>query len=296
MIANVIDRVADDETIPTGDLRRRCSPDMLPSGDGKKRHSQTPTPLAWRLLSGAAVLAGLWFLHKAQSQASNTAEQVQTLAAKFAEVDAELKEVLKLQRQFHDIFLKSQLPSQAGNDDDAIAELKTHITTSLAQHAQHVEDGLKQASGVPAAVVERCQQQQKAAVDAAVAAASKDVVTQSTKENHEQLGQLFALQTSLQSTLTKQIEQLAERERTADARELERWGQVRMPCSLRRLAPFSTGADASTVHLRGQVLTTAPCSLFHRCGRSSTRSRRRAVRRRAARRPPLTRWRTMPPW
>ena len=251
MIANVIDRVAGDETIPTGDLRRRCSPDMLPSGDGKKRHSQTPTPLAWRLLSGAAVLAGLWFLHKAQSQASNTAEQVQTLAAKFAEVDAELKEVLKSQRQLHDIFLKSQLPRQAGNDDDAIAELKTHITTSLAQHAQHVEDGLKQASGVPAAVVERCQQQQKAAVDAAVAAAvdaavaaaAKDVVTQSTKENHEQLGQLFALQTSLQSTLTKQIEQLAERERTADARELERWGQVRMPCSLRRLAPFSTGAE-----------------------------------------------------
>ena len=251
MIANVIDRVAGDGTIPTGDLRRRCSPEMLPSGDGKKRHGQTPTPLAWRLLSGGAVLAGLWFLHKAQSQASNTAEQVQTLAAKFAEVDAELKEVLKLQRQLHDIFLKSQLPRQAGNDDDAIAELKTHITTSLAQHAQHVEDGLKQASGVPAAVVERCQQQQKAAVDAAVAAASKDVVTQSTKENHEQLGQLFALQTSLQSTLTKQIEQLAERERTADARELERWGQVRMPrrctsegkCSLRRLAPFSTGAE-----------------------------------------------------
>ena len=200
-------------------------------------------------------------LHKAQSQASNTAEQVQTLAATFAEVDTELKEVLKLQRQLHDIFLKSQLPRQAGNDDDAIAELKTHITTSLAQHAQQVEDGLKQASGVPAAVVERCQQQQKAAVDAAVAAASKDVVTQSTKENHEQLGQLFALQTSLQSTLTKQIEQLAERERTADARELERWGQVRM---------------ASTVHLSMQVLTTASCSLFHRCGRSSTRSRRRA--------------------
>eukprot|EP00900_Chrysochromulina_parva_P020943 jgi/Chrpa1/3482/Chrysochromulina_OHIO_Genome00012330-RA len=65
---------------------------MLPSGDGKKRHSQTSTPLAWHILSGAAVLAGLWFLHKAQSQASNTAEQVQTLAAKFAEVDAELKE------------------------------------------------------------------------------------------------------------------------------------------------------------------------------------------------------------
>jgi hypothetical protein len=254
---------------------------MLPSGDGKKRHSQTPTPLAWRLLSGAAVLAGLWFLHKAQSQASNTAEQVQTLAAKFAEVDAELKEVLKLQRQLHDIFLKSQLPRQAGNDEDAIAELKTHITNSLAQHAQQVEDGLKQASGVPAAVVERCQQQQKAAVDAAVAAAAKDVVTQSTKENHEQLGQLFALQTSLQSTLTKQIEQLAERERTADARELERWGQVRM---------------ASTVHLSMQVLTTAPFSLFHRCRRSSTRSRRLVVRRRAARRPPLTRWRTMPPW
>jgi hypothetical protein len=247
----------------------RWSPSMLPSGDGKKRHSQTSTPLAWHILSGAAVLAGLWFLHKAQSQASNTAEQVQTLAAKFAEVDAELKEVLKSQRQLHDIFLKSQLPRQAGNDDDAIAELKTHITTSLAQHAQQVEDGLKQASGVPAAVVERCQQQQKAAVDAAVAAAvdaavaaaAKDVVTQSTKENHEQLGQLFALQTSLQSTLTKQIEQLAERERTADARELERWGQVRM---------------ASTVHLSMQVLTTAPCSLFHRCRRSSTRSRRRA--------------------
>ena len=284
MIANVILSCA---IVGVPERRRatsddsRWSPSMLPSGDGKKRHSQTPTPLAWRLLSGAAVLAGLWFLHKAQSQASNTAEQVQTLAAKFAEVDAELKEVLKSQRQLHDIFLKSQLPRQAGNDDDAIAELKTHITTSLAQHARQVEDGLKQASGVPAAVVERCQQQQKAAVDAAVAAAAKDVVTQSTKENHEQLGQLFALQTSLQSTLTKQIEQLAERERTADARELERWGQVRM---------------ASRVHLSMQVLTTAPFSLFYRCRRSSTRSRRLVVRRRAARRPPLTRWRTMPPW
>jgi hypothetical protein len=48
-------------------------------------------------------------------------------------------------------------------------------------------------------------------------------------------------------------------------------------CSPRRLAPFSTGAPAAREGLSTdaesmQVLTTAPCSLFHRCASGSGRA------------------------
>jgi len=231
---------------------------MLPSGDGKKRH--TPTPLAWRLVVGASILFGVYLLWGARSAALAAAEEMASLRASFAEASSELHQVLKFQKEFNELFLQSQQGTKAA--DVAVKEMKTEMTSALSR----LEGELKAASSVPEHLVARCQQQTTGTVDHAVSLAVNDAVQRATKQTYEQLE---ALQSTLQASLAKQLEQQATQEREADGRSLERWGQVQkaMAALGASRAAAASGSDAPTANSSEAAL--AALLGDHQAGRSA---------------------------